>query len=324
MRISEDRKNRIISDLGLNLQIVKGQDLPVKDCWHFSTDGKAIDSLFYDEEDFRDGMNRIYKLSLSFKTDILAFSLMDTHVHFALHGEFDECNRFMHEYLRLTSYHISRKYGEKNKLENLKPKYQEVKTASYLKILICYIFKNAPVGGLPFNAYDYPWSSGPLMFRRSGYWSSPLWIQDSCVHSDPTLSDLGCMEKRKLLKSKQIFEEDVRVIDGIIFPGEYVVYDLVEKLFRTYKSFNYFMCISKDSDIESMEAYVSSLSIPIQEMRQHKNKLCLEMFGKSDIRSLDTGKRLRLAKALKFKYNSSLRQICRLCGIKYDEVQDLL
>lgn len=324
MRISEGRKKRIISDLGLNLQILKGQDLPVKDCWHFYTDGNAIDSLFHDEEDFRDGMNRIYKLSHSFDADILAFSLMDTHVHFALHGDFDECNRFMHEYLRLTSYHISKKYGEKNKLENLEVKYQEVKTASYLKILICYIFKNAPVGGLPFTAYDYPWSSGPLMFRRSGYWSSPLWIQESSVHPESNLSDLGCVEKRRLLKSKQIFEGDVRIIDEVVFPGEYVVYELVERLFRTYKSFNYFMCKSKESDIESMEAIVSSLSIPIQEMRQHKNELCLEMFGKSDIRSLDTSKRLRLAKALKFRYNSSPKQICRLCGIKYDEVRDIL
>lgn len=324
MRISEGRKNRIISDLGLNLQLIKGQDLPVKDCWHFSTDGNAIDSLFYDEEDLRDGMNRIYKLSRSFETDILAFSLMDTHVHFALHGDFDECNRFMHEYLRLTSFHISRKYGEKKKLENLKADYQEVKTASYLKILVCYILKNAPVGGLPFTAYDYPWSSGPLMFRRSGYWSSALWTQESSVYPDSNLSDLGYMEKRRLLKSHQVFEEDVKIIDGIVFPGEYVVYEFVERLFRTYKSFNYFMCISKDSDIESMKVYVSSLSIPIQEMRQHKNELCLEMFGKSDIRSLDTSKRLRLAKALKFKYNSSSKQICRLCGIKYDEVRDIL
>lgn len=324
MRISDDRRNRIISDLGLNIPFVKGQDIPVKDCWHFYTDGNAIDSLFYDDDDLRDGMNRIYKLSLIFKMDILAFSLMDTHVHFALHGEFSECNRFMHEYIRLTSYHISHKYGEKNKLTDLEVKYQKVTTSRYLKTLICYIIKNAPAGGLPFTAYDYPWSSGSLLFRCNDYWTAPRWMEKSGGASGSLLSGLSGIGKKNFLKTKHVSDEDARIIDGIVFPGEYVASEIVEMLFKTNRSFNYFMCIAKDSDIESLEGYVSSLSIPIQEMRQHKNELCMQMFGKSDIRSLDTNKRLRLARALKSKYNSSSKQICRLCGIKYEEVRDTI
>lgn len=324
MRISDDRRYRIISDLGLNIPFVKGQDIPVNDCWHFYTDGNAIDSLFYDDDDFRDGMNRIYKLSLIFKMDILAFSLMDTHVHFALHGEFSECNRFMHEYIRLTSYHISHKYGEKNKLTDLEVKYQKVTTSRYLKTLICYIIKNAPAGGLPFTAYDYPWSSGSLLFRRHDYWTAPRWMGTSTKDTVSMLSELSGIGKKTFLKAKQVSDDDVRIIDGIVFPGDYVVNEIVEMLFKTNRSFNYFMCMAKDSDIGSLEGFVSSLSIPIQEMRQHKNELCRQMFGKSDVRSLDTSKRLRLARTLKSKYNSSSKQICRLCGIKYDEVREII
>lgn len=324
MRISDDRKRRIVSDLGLNFQYIKGQDIPVKDCWHFYTDGSAVDSLFYDDDDFRDGMNRIYKLSLVFETDILAFSLMDTHVHIALHGEFDECSRFMHEFIRLTSYHISTRYGERNKLADLQIQYQMITTSRYLKTVICYIIKNAPVGGLPFTAYDYPWSSGPLMFRRNGYWTSPIWMNDPQTPSDTLLSVMSGKKKKNLLKAKYISDGDARIMDGIVFPGEYVAYEIVEMLFRTHRSFNYFMCISKDSDIESMEGFVSSLSIPIQEMRQHKSELCMQMFGKRDIRSLDINQRLCLARTLKSRYNSSMKQICRLCGLNYDEVRGII
>ena len=82
---------QLVTDLGLNRPFVKGQTIPINNCWHFSTDGNAIDCLFYDDGDFIAGMNRIYITVRGYNVIILAFSLMDTHVHFVLYGEFDEC-----------------------------------------------------------------------------------------------------------------------------------------------------------------------------------------------------------------------------------------
>lgn len=66
------------------------------------------------------------------------------------------------------------------------------------------------------------------------------------------------------------------------------------------------------------------LSLPMQEMRQHKNDLCYEMFGHRSTNRLDVQQRLRLARALRTKYHSSLKQIVRLCGLVYDEVKGIL
>ena len=92
--------NIIIEDLGLNTRFEKGRDIPVRNCWHFSSDGNAMDLLFGSQEDFRMAMNRIYMARQSTECHILAFCLMNNHVHFILYGELNECKVFMHSYIR--------------------------------------------------------------------------------------------------------------------------------------------------------------------------------------------------------------------------------
>ena len=94
MKLNDALLAQIVTDLGLDRPFVKGQKIYIKNCWHFSTDGNAVDHIFYDDDDFIAGMNRVYIVVKGYNVVILAFSLMDTHVHFVLYGTFEECNRF--------------------------------------------------------------------------------------------------------------------------------------------------------------------------------------------------------------------------------------
>lgn len=324
MKINDDLLRQMESDLSINAPFIKGKDNPVKNCWHFCTDGNAVDRLFDDREDFKDGMNRVYSVGKKYAVAILAFCLMDTHVHFVIYGEFDECNKFIHDYIKLTSIRISNKYREKNKLHRIPISHQYIDNEFYLKTAICYVIKNPPVGGIPGNAYDYPWGSGPLYFRNSGEWSSPAWTNGS-QSENLTFNNLNVREKRLLLRSKKTGETgNVKIIDGIIFPGEYVAYQIVERVFKTHKSFNFFMGITKEEDIEKRGGSLSLLSIPIQEMRQHRNEICMELFQMKTIRTLNTQERLKLARTLRKRFKSSPKQICRLCGLVYEEVKGII
>ena len=98
----------------------------------------------------------------------------------------------------------------------------------------------------------------------------------------------------------------------------------MERLFKTCRSFNYFLCITKEEDVDARGGTLSHLSLPMQEMRQHKNERCREMFGTPSIKGLNTQQRLRLARDLHRQYNSSVKQIARLCGLVYDEVKELI
>lgn len=320
MRLSDRMTREVLSDLGLNNPYIKGMEIPVRNCWHFSTDGNAVDVMFQDDEDFRCGMNRVYFVVRKYNVIILAFCLMDTHVHFILYGKYDECLRFMHEYKRRTSQYLSGRYGDFKKLKDVPVSHQAIDTQSYLKTCICYVIKNPPVGGLHFCWCDYPWSSGPLMFRHGGYWSSPSWTETQLS----SVNDMLLIDKKREFHTHSTDVVSLKVIKGIIFPEEYVAVDIAESIFKTHKSFLYFMCRSKDSDVESREGYLSRLSIPLQEMRQHKAHVCMELFGCKDVRNLDIAKRLQLARTLRSRYDSSLKQIARLCGLKYSEALPFL
>jgi len=309
-------------DLGLDVPFVRGQIKRVKRCWHFSTDGNSVDVMFYGDDDFLNGMNRIFIVLERYGVIILAFSLMDTHVHFILYGEFDECNRFMHDYIQRTSRYIAQHHGDRKKLDGVAISWQEIDTEEYLKTAVCYVVKNAPVGGKAYLTEDYPWSSGPLYFRNKGSWCSPGWIQ-SLDHAGH-LSDLGVREQREVLRTRRTVMDDVLMIGGLVFPGEYVAYKEVERLFRTHKAYHYFLCRSREDDVESRGGSISLLSIPMQEMRQHKNEVCQELFNHRNTNLLNTQQRLFLAKTLRKRYNSSIKQIARLCGLVYDEVKDMI
>jgi len=323
MEISQELFRQIVLDLGMDIPFAKGRKINVKNCWHFSTDGNAVDVMFYGPSDFIDGMNRIYVTVRGYRVIILAFSLMDTHIHFVLYGDFEECNRFMHDYVQRTSRYIAIKHHDHNKLDGVPINYQEIDTDFYLKVVICYTIKNAPAGGIPYNAFDYPWSSGPLYFRHAGDWSSPAWLDES---SDDLLrgEEMGVRQLKKLLKSHIRPETSIRMTGPIVFPGTYVAYEIVERLYKTCKSFNYFFCISREEDVDARGGTLSLLSIPMQEMRQHKNEICRELFGTASIKKLNTQQRIHLARALRTRFNSSKKQIIRLCGLIYDEAKDMI
>ena len=314
-------------DLGFNEPFVKGKQVEVRNCWHFYTDGNCVDRLFDDREDFIDGMNRVFVVQSSFRVLILAFTLMDTHLHFILYGNFDECQNFMHKYLKLTSMYIASNHSENKKLGNLRVNHQVINNDFYLKTAICYVIKNAPVGGLHYNGFDYPWSSAPLYFRHQDDWTTPMWLYKLTKGSDSKtvlLSSLSKRQKIELLKTKETSLPNARVIDGMVFPGDYVAYQLVEQLFKSHKSYNYFMCITKEEDIESKGGAVSKLTIPIYELRSYRNSLCQELFNSQSIRNLSVEERIKLAKVMKSKYHSSIKQIAKSCGLIYEEVKELL
>lgn len=310
-------------DLGLNVSFVKGEEIRVKGCWHFSTDGNYVNVIFRDENDFRAGMNRIFVTISQFNVLVLAFCLMDNHVHFILYGDFDECNKFMHEYIRRTSIWISTYHNESHSLKNLPIGYRVINDQSYLKTSIAYVVKNPTSAGMPYLYFDYPWSSGALYFRRPGFWTlhnANRGLSEGSIN----INSFGTVKKRKILGTKNDNLEDAETVDNTVFPGEYVDVGIVEKIFKTHKSFNFFLSKYKEEDVEKDGGSISRLSIPDQEMRQHRTELCREMFGLESVRALSADKRLRLAKALKYKYNSSPKQLARICRLKYKELEGLL
>ena len=308
----------ISADLGLGLAVAKGQSFSIKRCWHFYTAGDSADVMFHDETEFRDGMNRIPPVIVCYNVLILAFVLMDTHLHFILYGEFQSCNHFIHEYVRRTSMYLSTRHQERNALINIEISHQKITNDRYLKTAICYVLKNPVSAGLPYNTWDYPWSSGSLYFRNPDSWTSPKWMLGM---EDIITKSSGI---RLLTKSRTKIKPGIRAIDGLILPSQYVAAAIVEQLFRSHKAFNYFMSITKDVEIESHEGAISHLTVPIFEMRENRRIISQKMFGEANLRNLNMAQRIQLARRMRSQYNSSPKQIAKVCGLVYNEVADRL
>lgn len=310
--------SEIVSDLGLDLSVSRGQLIPVRKCWHFYTSGDSVDVLFTSKDDFICAMNRILSVVDRYEVMILAFVLMDTHVHFVLYGELEDCEKFLREYIRITSMHLSAKGQGRRSLEKIVISHQPIEDDRYLKTVICYVIKNPVVAGLPFNLCDYPWSSGSLYFRRRDLWTSPRWITDM---KNITLSS---RKLQREVRTHRQMSGSLPMIDEMVFPGAYTAVEVVEKIFRTHKSFEFFMNISKSSDVEERSGTVSHLTIPINELREYRKRICLEMYGTESLRDMDTFKRLRVARELRARYACSAKQVAKACGLSHDQLKGIL
>lgn len=65
-----------------------------KEYFHVCEDGRMHTWMFQDESDFIAGVNRMGICCLRTSVKVIAYVLMDNHVHFVLCGTMPECKRF--------------------------------------------------------------------------------------------------------------------------------------------------------------------------------------------------------------------------------------
>ena len=307
----------IYSDLAIGMPFIAGQSNPIHNCWHYFTDGASVEQFFNDRDSFIFGMNLIYFLSIKYGITVLAFVLMETHVHFILYGDFAATTTFMHKYVREIAIHTRNRLGYEHPMRMCRISHQEIKDDLYLRTAISYVLRNPLVAGMPFSPVDYPWGSGSLYFRNEDSWCSP--------HPDISgFKRVGRVKYMKVYATKRQIPEGIDMIGTMIHPCEYTAVELVEKIFRSHKGFFFHLGRAREDEIEKFGGVISNLSIPREEMREHKKEVCHELFGVNDIRKLKTEERIRLARTLKSRYNSSPKQIARLCGLVYEEVGPIL
>lgn len=308
-------------DLNIGHPFVKDSVWPIKNCWHFSSDGNYAEVLFYDYTDFRDAMNRIAVLCLRFPVLVLTFCLMDNHFHFVLYGSYESCNLFVHEFMRLTGWSLSLRYGKTDPVRDIPIDCSPIDNETYLCRAVCYDILNPTAAGLDWMYYDYPWSSGPLLMRRKGCWLGSDWKP---CGSSQLLSHIKIKDRQRLLKTKEEFPEGWWLTEGIIFPGLYVETDLVQSVFRSCRSFSYFISHNKKDDIDSEKAMISRIGISDSEMRTHRDEILLRDWGGANIRSLDVEGRLKIGLELKREYGISAKAVARIVRLPLTDIEKFL
>ena len=278
--------------------------------FHVCTDGRSLPWMFQDESDFIAGVNRIGICHLRTKVKVIAYVLMTNHVHFVLRGRERQCKKFITLYKQLTGTWVHAKYGLNDYLKQLPVNIILLDTEERLLNTIAYIDRNPVIAGYRFLPTEYPWGSARYIFRST---------QDDM--DTKYLSTFSIRNQRVLLGTRIKLPGEWRVDNkGMICPYSFIDLSIVETYFKTPVRYSYFLAKKLEGSIE-MEIESSRKDfISDKELREIVKKLIQEEYNKSCVAELDLDGRLSIAKKLRYRYGSTLKQISRMVHIEMESL----
>lgn len=188
-----------------------------------------------------------------------------------------------------------------------------------MKEVVGYVYRN-PVGHSETNnPYYYPWSSINVHFSKNYCISSGI---DRYVTVDGVrikFSGLKKWQKRKYFHTQDEVPDSWTICEnGMVSYDSFIETATVEKLFRTEKSFNYF--IQKRERKEDGSSFVDltmesdAVCCDYNVLKKGKD-ISYRLFGTYDVDSLDRFQKMKIVKTLKYHYCTDGRMLQRIFGL---------
>jgi len=278
--------------------------------FHLYTNGKETSSFLLDDDDFRFCINLLARCAIVCQgMKIVAFAIMDNHIHIVVSGDKSIIEDFFKSYRRRLSVYLSAKYT--HSLPNtFRMQLKEISDLKTLRNTIAYVHRNGYVVNPQYTPFSYPWSSG------TGYF---IFTQKSEV-----LSSYSIDTQRQILRGLIPPElKEAEIANGCITPASFCAIKLGMAMFRD--AHHYFSLICKN--VESYNEIATELDdgeyLTDQELFAEIIKILNDQYAGTKISTLSKAQKLDLAKTLHFKYRSSNGQIRRLLGITQYEVDQM-
>lgn len=277
--------------------------------YHACTDGNALDWMFNDAEDFIAGINRIGICKLISNVLVIAYVLMDNHVHFVLHGTIFQCKKFMQSYKTLTGKWISKKYQTNSPLRHLPSQLILIHDEEQLLDTIAYLDRNAIVAGYQYLPQEYAWGSAKYMF------------QDAANSRTETreIKDFNAKEQQQLFKTWHKIPENWRVYpNGMIDPRCFLEINTLDKLFKSPIKYLFHLSKKLEGRIELIQG--TQTFIPDKELRKITQQLAMELFSTTSVQQLDFSSKITIARKLRFNHGSTPKQISRIISLDHETI----
>ena len=276
--------------------------------WHLYTSGKEATIIFKSIEDHEVAMNLL--AMTAFKNPgiiILAFEIMDNHVHFALSGSKDCCITFFWQFRRRLMRYFS---GKGERLSSFDPKIKEITDLRTLRNTIVYINRNGYVADNNYTPFSYPWGTGGYYFNVSSHFS--------------TYGQLTAREKRALCKSRNYdLPDNFKLINNYIVPISYCGIKFGMSLFSD--AHNYFSLLTKNVEAynEMAEELGDYIFLTDSEMMTEVLKICKREYSGTSFRLLRHDQLRDLAKKMHYDLKASNEQIRRILGLERHTVNEM-
>lgn len=272
--------------------------------YHVCTDGKALDWMFKDEEDFIRGVNRIAIGSIESNVKVHAYTLMDNHAHLVIQGTLQRCKKFIIGLKTQIGRWISSKYNIKDHLKHLPTQLIHIEDEEQLLETIAYLDRNSIVAGYCRLPSEYPWGSAKYLFKSS---------VDGIAGK--RISDYSKREIQELLHTWTDLPDHWIVDDkGMICPENFLDIKSIETLYKSPLRYLYYLSKKLEGKIEMQQG--TRTFIPDKELRPIIESIAKQLFGEKPIKELDFKSRLILARKLRYNYAATIKQISRMVHLE--------
>jgi len=285
--------------------------------FHCCTNGLKRDCLFLSDSEFVSGMNRIGLCLLACRKEgrkvfVIAFCLLNNHVHFILHGTEEDCREFMEKYKRLTIIWIGN-HREECFNENVEIGLWKISNGEKLRKKIIYVLRNALEAGVPVTPQGYRWCSAPLMFT------------DFAPSTFKKASEISGRKLKQMFNTNMEIPSDWLVSDGgLIWPGSYTKVSTASKQFKGPKDFMYMLNQSAVDREECLEEIEDLISVPDDDVKVRAREIALKLFNKEYISKCTVEERIMIAKILKDEFKSNYKQLARIVRMDPEYLKKLV
>lgn len=294
----------------------------MKSYFHVCADGDDAQNFIICEADFVVAFNLVGVCAANTEADVVCFNIEDSHPHFLLLGEDEDCLEFKVMYESSYMHHIVQTRGSADDVV-LDMEIYKVTDEEYLLNLGTYIVVQPTKDGKDIMPFDYRWGSGCLYFRREPY--VPVWRfgKNGKIMPLRQIKDLGYDERQALLHSRKTVPGDWYICGDILLPTNYVDIGMFENIYRTCNRYRSFMTAGRKNDEPILRrlAELRGVTMADLEARRHCKETCSEMFGFKDVRRLSGTQRVSLAQRLRKEYHMSYRQLAYIVRLPESEVR---
>lgn len=292
--------------------------------WRFLEGGPFIhyytlpihdDLLFRNEEELDIAMNFIAVATLWTGVSLLAFAIMNNHLHFVLEASLERCHAFYATFQkRLKAYYI--RHGRKTSLvTKAQSGWTIINNLSHLRNELAYVIRNPFVDRTSVNLFAYKWCSGYL------YFNDLLPLIDSL---GKPAAEMSARECRHFNRSRsQDVDSRIRVLDEAALPSSFVDYQRAMSFFESARQFVLWTLRNVEPQIAIARRMGDNVVLDDTELWSIVRKVCKDKFDVTGPKQLPNDDRIRLAQTLKYDYGASNAQIARTTGILRQSVDEL-
>jgi len=281
-------------------------------CFHLASDHLNTKRLFQSEEEFILGVNSLAILIADSDVSLIAYCLMDNHIHLLLSGRLKDCLAFYDKAVHRIVLLLDRVEGKTGILREEDVDITPVQSERQFKNEICYIHRN-PYKARIAAPSSYEWSSADVYF-------SPR------LPTGTSAGGLNARRQRSIFHTHQTvpdhYEYDGR---GLILNKGFVSFKKGEARFRD--SVEYFDLLRKyalEAEVESAAGIHESIVFSDMDLMAKARAICQSEMHASSIQALGRKELLLMARKLSSRFGAAPGQISRLLGVEKEILERYL